>query len=188
MRRRLSRGVPAVLLVLLLALGWSCDAGEMAADAMVDAGERLRDAMSDDASAQDAAVPGPAFETFEVPCDVERVETQVIEIASLRTAWTHRYAVASDSSGRAVLAVTAYACGWDILGPPQCTGGAPCVGEPPFAPTCKSVTVELDDGVIRAQCGTTVDEQRQRTDGSWSDPSPRGELATTARITVFRAP
>lgn len=72
MQRRLTRVAPGMLLLALGALVWSCDAGEMMADAMVDASDAMRDAATvvRDAAGSDAAAQAP----IDVGCNVERMQ------------------------------------------------------------------------------------------------------------------
>lgn len=200
MSRRMRAGlVLAVILVMVAGVG-ACDAGEMAADAMVDAAALLRDGASDDAAAQP---PGDVI-SMEVPCDVVREETWTDEYADgivgpgdttgWRRRWINSYAELRDNSFQAssVRVLSAIGCGYEEAGlPPQCTlsggeGTTACDGEPPFPPlSCRSMLPQIDDGIIRVWCGTRVERARRGLDGSWGEWGQESVWGvSTVRITV----
>jgi hypothetical protein len=88
---RVTKAVRALVVILIGAAMWSCDAGEIVSDAMVDASEAmldaggvLRDAAGDarDASNGVDAQVTPESDAFavEITCDIERALTRSVDV------------------------------------------------------------------------------------------------------------
>ena len=176
----------AGLVVVIGAVVWACDAGEIvsdamvgAADAMLDGSEAIRDGASNDAAAQDRVEM--------VACDAEYTFRREQTASNHYLEQTYWYAELRDPAidPESVSEVLTLRCDEQRFPDPPaptCPDGNTCTGEQPPRARCGIGSgAEIEEGLVRVNCGYRV--RQGAIDGSTPE-IVSGSRYANVRVTI----